>query len=57
MACSSKSVSLLYWVRSPELDPALQTCLTRAEQMKIITSLDLLATLFTMQPRGLLASF
>jgi len=25
--------------------------------MKIITSLDLLATLFTMQPRGLLASF
>lgn len=49
------SLSLLHWVRSPELDPELQM-FTGAEQMGIVTSLDLRATLFVMQPRGLLAS-
>ncbi|KAF4794877.1 hypothetical protein TURU_097864 [Turdus rufiventris] len=36
---------------SPELDSALQMCLTRAEQRGRIMSLDLLAMLFLMLPR------
>jgi len=35
----------------PDLDTAHQMCLTRAEQIGRITSLDLLTTLFLMQPR------
>lgn len=55
MACSAKCLSLLHWVRSPGLDPELQM-FTGAEQMGTVTSLDLQAALFVMQPRGLLAS-
>lgn len=39
---------------SPKLDPALELCLTRAEQRGRITSLSLLAMLFLMQTRRLL---
>lgn len=39
----------------PALDPALHLCITRAELSGRITSLDLLAMLFLMQPRRLLA--
>lgn len=38
---------------SPKLDPALELCLTRAEQRERITSLNLLAMLFLMQTRRL----
>lgn len=55
MACSTRCLSLLHWVRSPGLDPELQM-FTGAEQMGTVTSLNLRAALFVMQPRGLLAS-
>lgn len=42
---------------SPELDPALQMCLTRAEQRARITSLNLLVMPHLMQPRMLVTIF
>lgn len=42
---------------SPALDPAPQVCLTKAEERERFTSLDLLAMLFLVQPRRLLAAF
>lgn len=38
---------------SPDMDPALQMCLLRAEQQQMIISLDLVETLFLSQPRKL----
>ena len=42
---------------SPELDAALQTCLTRTAWRGRVTSIELLAKLCLMQPRGLLVFF
>lgn len=60
--CGLSQVSLWYVHVSlilviPVLDPALQMCLTRAEERGRITSLDLLLMLCLTQPRVLLAFF
>lgn len=44
-------------LRAPDWDTAPQMCLTRAKQMGMFTSLDLLVTRFLMQPRRRLANF
>jgi len=60
--CGSLPDSFLYVhvslvLGSPALDTALQTCLTRADQRRRITSLDLLAALCLKQPKMLVAFF
>lgn len=61
LSLCSPSLDLLQYVHvslvlgSPELYPALQTCLTSAEQKGRINSLHLLMTLFLMRPRISLA--
>lgn len=47
-------IPVYFVLGSPELDPAPQICLTRAEKSGRITSCDLLAVLFLMQPKPLL---
>lgn len=44
-------------LRIPDWDRAPQMCLTRAKQMGMFTSIDLLVKLFLMQPRRWLAIY
>ena len=53
---SLHSLCASFFQEDPALDPALQMCLTRAEQRERITSLNLLVMLCLMQPRMLLAN-
>ncbi|XP_069664098.1 coiled-coil domain-containing protein 169 isoform X3 [Haliaeetus albicilla] len=52
-----QEVPVLLVPGSPELDPALQICLTSAKEKGRITSLDLLAAFFLMEPGWPLAFF
>lgn len=44
-------------LKIPDWDRAPQMCLTRAKQMGMFTSIDLLVKLFLMQPRRWLAIY
>lgn len=54
---SLRYVHACFVLGSPGLDPALQMCLSNAEQSGMITPIDMLATFFCMQSRLLLSSF
>jgi len=49
LGCTIQQVHVSPVLGSQDMDPALQMCLTRAEQREMITSLFLLETLFLMQ--------